>query len=118
MRCRPRAYDANEQRESTSIPRSERLEPGEVRQLRPIHTLRLHARVEPDVCEADTEPCHKTSDGCHIGEPAKDTARSLLCSHEGEDREEGAEDDRDVGETFLRCFHEDLGSITGNGQAI
>jgi len=63
----------------------------------PPDILSLEACVEPEVCQGNSKPGHKTCNGRHIREPTEYLASASRDGHEGEQREERVEDDRDVG---------------------
>lgn len=89
-----------------------------VRQLRPIPPLRFHPRMEPQICEADSEPSHETSYCRHVCEPAEDASRAFLDPHVCKDGEESTEDDGDVREPVFRCLQEYPGRVSRSSQAI
>ena len=60
-----RTHEADNQTHDHAVPRGVRLEEVRVWERLAVEALQFEAAVEPDVRDADTEPCHKAGDGGH-----------------------------------------------------
>ena len=112
------AYQTDDKRRDNSIPCGKRLHSSVVRKGRTINAFRLQATIEANIGDADAKPGHETSNRCHVGKPSKDHSGTAGYSHERKRRKQGAEDDRDVGETRLGRPRKNCRCITSNSQAI
>ncbi len=94
-------HEADDGAHDSCIVRSIRVEAARIREDTVVESLRLEALVEANVRDGDSEPGHQASNGGHVLEPPEDLAGTRLDTHEREERERGAEEDRDGRKTFL-----------------
>jgi hypothetical protein len=113
-----RTHNGDDDARGRRIISREWLESRGERQRFSVEALCLHAFVESNVCEADSEPGHQTCDGGHVGEPTKYTTRSRRARHVSEQHEQRTENDGNVRKSTARCLQEDLWSIASCSKTI
>lgn len=68
--------------------------------------------MEPNIRDANSEPCHQSGYRCHVHEPVEHLPGTGTHTHEGEDGERGTEDERVKRETVLESTREDRRRVT------